>query len=352
VRVLAAMSGGVDSSVTAALLLEQGHEVVGVTLKLWDNPGDGGCCSVAEIEDARRVAQQLGIDHWVFGFTDDFEAHVVAPYAAAHAAGLTPNPCIECNRHVKFGRLLRRAGQLGFDAVATGHHARVVHAAGSEGGVHRLLRGADPDKDQSYVLYVLGQDELARCLFPVGELTKAEVRARARHLGLRTAGKPDSQDVCFVTTSGGREAFLSGRIPLRPGDVVDAGGRRVGHVDAVELVTVGQRKGLGTAGGAADRQYAVRVDHRTATVHLGSLDDLLVERVDMGDVRWVGAPVADGSPVDVQCSAHGVPVPGRYAGDGTVAFDRLQRRVAPGQSVVLYRGDEVVGGGIAAPTSG
>jgi tRNA-specific 2-thiouridylase len=338
VRVLAAVSGGVDSSVAAALLLDEGHDVVGVTLKLWDNPGDGGCCSVAEIEDARRVAQQLGIDHWVFGLTDEFEARVVGPYAEAHASGLTPNPCIECNRHLKFGRLLRRARQLGFDAIATGHHARIR----SEAGAHRLLRGADRAKDQSYVLYVLGQEELARCLFPVGELTKAEVRDRARALGLRTADKPDSQDVCFVTTSGGRPAFLGGRIPLHAGRVVDVEGGHVGDVAAVELVTVGQRKGLGTGGGG--RRYALAVDPARGTVVAGSLEDLLTDRIPLRDLTWLGGPVE--GPVDVQCSAHGSPLAGRLDGT-TVVLDHRARRVAPGQSVVLYRGDEVLAGGIA-----
>jgi len=340
VRVLAAMSGGVDSSVAAALLADAGHEVVGVTLKLWDNPGEGGCCSVAEIEDARRVAQQLGIDHWVFGFTEEFEARVVAPYAEAHAAGRTPNPCVECNRHLKFGRLLWRARQLGFDAVATGHHARVGPAPTGE---WELRRGADRAKDQSYVLYVLGQDELARCLFPVGELTKAEVRETARRLGLRTAAKPDSQDVCFVTTSGGRAAFLSGRIPLHPGRVVDRSGAEVGRVGAVELVTVGQRRGLGTGGGM--RRFALDVDPVAATVTVGSLDDLVVERVDVSGLTWVGRDRAWG-PVEVQTSAHGTPVTGRLAGEATVVFEQPVRRVARGQSVVLYRDDRVLGGGI------
>lgn len=341
-RVLAAMSGGVDSSVAAALLVEAGHDVVGVTLKLWDNPGDGGCCSVAEIEDARRVAQQLGIDHWVFGFTDEFEARVVAPYAAAHAEGRTPNPCVECNRHLKFGRLLRRARQLGFDAVATGHHARLRQAAS---GAWELLRGADAGKDQSYVLYVLGQAELARCRFPVGELTKAEVRDTARRLGLRTADKPDSQDVCFVTTSGGRQAFLSGRIPLHRGRVVDGGGAEVGRVEAVELVTVGQRRGLGTGGGT--RRFALDVDPVAATVTVGSLDDLLTDRVEVDELRWVGPEQAGaGVAVQVQTSAHGTPVGGKVVGERTVLFDRPVRRVARGQSVVVYRGEKVLGGGI------
>ncbi len=337
-RILAAMSGGVDSSVAAALLVEAGHEVVGVTLKLWDNPGEGGCCSVAEIEDARRVAQQLGIDHWVFGFTEEFEARVVTPYAAAHASGRTPNPCIECNRHLKFGRLLRRARQLGFDGVATGHHARVRHG---EHGAH-LLRGADREKDQSYVLYVLGQAELERCHFPVGELTKAQVRAKARDLGLRTANKPDSQDVCFVSTAGGRREFLQSQIALHPGRVVDRHGRHVGRVDAVELVTVGQRRGLGTGGG--ERRFALSVDPATATVVAGTADELLTDRVELEDLTWTGGRVE--GRVDAQTSAHGAPSGALLVGS-TVVFERRHRRVAPGQSVVLYRDEEVVAGGIA-----
>jgi tRNA-specific 2-thiouridylase len=337
-KVLAAMSGGVDSSVAAALLLEQGHDVVGVTMRLWDGDVEGTCCSVTEIDDARRVAQQLGIDHWVFRFTDDFEARVVEPYAAAHAAGLTPNPCIECNRHVKFDRLLRRATQLGFDAVATGHHARIRR----DGERLQLLRGADAAKDQSYVLYVLGQRQLERCLFPVGEMTKAEVRTLAAELGLRTADKPDSVEVCFVTASGGREDLLRSRVGLRPGRVVDTRGEVVGHVRATELVTVGQRRGLGIGGGA--RRYALSVDPPSATVVVGGLDDLMTDTVGLVDVTWIGG--AASGPVTAQCSAHGRPVDAVYD-DGCVRFTEPHRRVAPGQSVVLYRGDEVLGGGIA-----
>ena len=333
------MSGGVDSSVAAALLLEAGHEVVGVTMRLWEGDVEGTCCSVAEIDDARRVAQQLGIDHWVFRFADDFEARVVAPYAAAHAAGLTPNPCIECNRHVKFDRLLRRATQLGFDAVATGHHARVRR----RGERLRLSRGADRAKDQSYVLYVLGQRQLERCLFPVGELTKAQVRARATELGLRTAAKPDSVDVCFVTASGGRENLLRSRVGLRPGRVVDGSGDVVGHVHATELVTVGQRRGLGIGGGG--RRYALAVDPAGGTVLVGDLAELMTDAVELTDVTWVDAP-ASGA-VLAQCSAHGPPVDATVDG-ATVRFTEPHRRVARGQSVVLYRDDDVLGGGIAA----
>lgn len=343
-RVLVAMSGGVDSSVAAALVREDGHDVVGATLKLWGGAGDSGCCSVADVEDARRVAQQLGIDHHVFNFTDDFEARVVGPYAAAHAAGRTPNPCIECNRHLKFDRLLVRATRLGFDAVATGHHARVT----VEGGRWQLLRGADAAKDQSYVLSMLGQAQLARVLLPVGHLTKAAVRERAAALGLRTAAKPDSQDVCFISRSGGRKAFLGPRIALHPGRVVDvATGEEVGSVPAVELVTVGQRRGLGGAGGV--RRYAVSVDTATATVVAGTAGDACTDRVglDPSSVSWVDDPVPVGTGVLAQASAHGAPVAAIFDGDA-VRWREPQRRVAPGQTVVLYEGDRVLGAATAA----
>jgi tRNA-specific 2-thiouridylase len=278
---------------------------------------------------------------------------------------------VACNRHLKFGRLLGRARVLGFDAVATGHHARVVPS----GDGHRLLlRGVDGAKDQSYVVSMLTQDELAMVRFPVGALTKAEVRATAARLGLRTAAKPDSQDVCFISRSGGREAFLGARIPLHPGRLVDgATGEEVGTVDAVELVTVGQRRRLGAAsapGGAVApgraRRYAVGVDVASATVTLGPAVDLMVGQVAVSGLTWVDAAVAsqwcDGRPVEVQCSAHGRPARGvlaeRYRADGgpergvpagcvTVVFDEPQRRVAPGQSVVLYDGEAVLGAGVA-----
>jgi tRNA-specific 2-thiouridylase len=308
-------------------------------MKLWGGSSDSGCCSVADVEDARRVAQQLGIDHHVFNFTDDFEARVVEPYVAAHAAGRTPNPCVECNRHLKFDRFLRRAGQLGFDAIATGHHARVVDG--------RLRRGVDARKDQSYVLSMLGRRELARVLLPIGSLTKDEVRARASVAGLRTAAKPDSQDVCFILgTGGGRTTFLGDRIPLHPGRVVDASGREVGRVEAVELVTVGQRRGL-TPGGDGEKRFALSVDTEARVVVVGGEADLLVDAVRLVDETWSDAPVASGAAVEVQTSAHGVPVAAVYEGDGVVRFSAPQRRVAPGQTVALYDGDAVVGAGIA-----
>ncbi|HZD65556.1 MAG TPA: tRNA 2-thiouridine(34) synthase MnmA [Acidimicrobiales bacterium] len=343
-RVLVAMSGGVDSSVAAASLVEAGHEVVGATMKLWGGPSDAGCCSVADVEDARRVAEQLGIVHHVFNFGPDFDARVVGPYVAAHARGDTPNPCVECNRHIKFDRLLDRAAKLGFDAIATGHHARVC--AGPR-GTWRLLRGQDGAKDQSYVLSMLGQQQLARCVFPVGELTKAQVRARAAALGLRTAAKPDSQDVCFIAAeAGGRRGFLAERVALTPGRVVDAAtGAQVGEVPAVQLVTVGQRRGLGV-GREGRRRYALEVDVASATVVAGEEADLLVGGVDLAGLTWVGTPLPPGTPVAGQTGAHAPPRAATLARGG-LTWATPERRVAPGQTVALYDGDEVLGAGIA-----
>jgi tRNA-specific 2-thiouridylase len=347
-RVLVAMSGGVDSSVAAAVLVEAGHEVVGATLKLWGGPSDSGCCSVADVEDARRVAQQLGIDHHVFNLTEEFERHVVEPYVEAHRRGRTPNPCIECNRHIKFDRLLARADRLGFDALATGHHARRRGPAGRP----ELWRGADRAKDQSYVLAMLGPDQLARTLLPVGEMTKERVRARAAELGLRTADKPDSQDVCFIT-SGGRAAFLAARTALHPADVVDPEGRPVGRVDAVELVTVGQRRGMGH-GDDGRRRYVVAVDVAARRVVVGPAERAAVHQValDRSSLTWTGAPVADGGRALAQVSAHGPAEPATLAGpEPVVVFDRPRAPVAPGQTVALYdpsAPERVLGAGIAA----
>ena len=352
---MVAMSGGVDSSVAAAELLGAGHQVTGVTMRLWGGESDTGCCSVADVDDARRVAQQLGIDHVVFNFTDDFMIHVVDPYVDAHRQGTTPNPCIECNRHLKFDRLSARAELLGFDAVATGHHAQLTKVDGS----WYIARGADAAKDQSYVVHMLPQRELGRTLFPVGHLTKAAVRAAAARLGLRTATKPDSQDVCFITDRGGREVFLGSRIPFSPAAIVDRDGTELGRTDSVELVTVGQRRGLGLPGGGPKR-FVVDIDRDAGQVVVGDEADLLAGDIRVTNPVWADRPYS--GPVRVQCSAHGTAHPATIGpGDQDqdrdqdrvqvlVRWDEPQRRVAPGQSVVFYDPTDsyVLGGGLAA----
>jgi tRNA-uridine 2-sulfurtransferase len=345
-KVLVALSGGVDSSVAAAELVDAGHDVVGITMRLWGGDSDTGCCSVADVDDARRVAQQLGIDHLVFNFTEEFNTHVVDPYVQAHRDGITPNPCIECNRHLKFDRLSERADLLGFDAIATGHHAQIAQV----GEYHYVHRGADDLKDQSYVVHMLPQRELRRTMFPVGHMTKADVRLRATELGLRTASKPDSQDVCFITHTGGRVEFLGTRIPFRRGTVVDTAGARLGEVEAVEMVTLGQRRGVGLPGGGPKR-YVVEIDHAAAVVVVGDESGLFRDVMQVGALTWAAERV--NGEVLVQCSAHGTAHPGTVTSvaDGAcvVEWTQPQRRVAPGQSVVFYDPSNryVLGGGIA-----
>jgi tRNA-specific 2-thiouridylase len=351
-KVLVAMSGGVDSSVAAALMQREGHHVVGVTMRLWGGESDTGCCSVSDVDDARRVAQQLGIDHLVFNFTEDFQEKVVDPYVNAHAAGVTPNPCIECNRSLKFSRLTERADALGFDAVVTGHHARLV---ANDRGEMRVHRGGDAAKDQSYVVHMLAGRELERTLFPVGHMTKAEVRRIAADLGLRTAAKPDSQDVCFISTTGGRETFLGHRIPFHQARVVDTAGEQVGEVDAVELVTIGQRRGIGLYKTEAKR-FVVDVDPRSRTVTVGTEADLQRTDLALHSMVWAsGRPEA--GRYRVQCSAHGASLPCRVdlvdADRVQVTLDQPHRRIAPGQSAVLYDDTDryVVAGGLVSAAS-
>lgn len=345
-EVLVGMSGGVDSSVAAARLVEAGHSVTGVTLKLWGGDSDSGCCSVSDVEDARRVAHRLGIEHLVFNFGDDFNRHVVDPYVEAYSEARTPNPCIECNRHIKFDKLLRRADALGFDAVATGHHARLVQLGDGE---RRLARGADAAKDQSYVLYMLDQSQLARLMLPIGDMTKDAVRELATDLGLGTADKPDSQDVCFIHSDGGRRAFLGDRIPLSSARIVDARGRHLGSTDAAELVTLGQRKGLGLAGNA-DRHYVLDVDPIGGVIIVGAEAETKVPDQAISDVVWTTrcGPGRYG----VQAAAHGR-VHEADIGPDELRWAEPQRRVAAGQALVFYERlddgiETVVGGAVAA----
>ena len=330
------MSGGVDSSVAAARLLEAGHEVVGATLKLWGGVSDSGCCSVADVDDARRVAQTLGIDHHVFNYTEEFERHVVAPFVEGHARGESPNPCIECNRHIKFDLLFERAQRLGFDAVATGHHARIEWRDGEA----LLTRGHDLAKDQSYVLGYLRRDQLTRLLLPIGTIDKSEVRAYAERLGLRTWDKPDSQDVCFIEASKGREVFLRSRIELSSADIVDrASGEVVGQTGAAELMTVGQRRGV-LPGRDGEKRFVARVDLTKRRVEVGRLEDVMVTslRLRSDSLTFARDALDPDTSVWAQWSAHGQPRRAtlRRGEEWTLTLDEAARPVAAGQSVVFY----------------
>lgn len=350
-RAMVALSGGVDSSVAAALLTEAGYEVVAVTLVQW-LPLAGcerGGCGCGDLEDARRVAAHLGIPHHALDYTQVFREAVVEPFAAAYRRGLTPNPCIECNRRVRFGALLDEAARLGCDLLATGHHARIRH----DGGGFHLLRGADSDKDQSYVLFVLGQGQLSRLAFPVGEMDKGEVRRRAWALGLPSADRPESQDLCFAG-SGGYRAFLREHFPEagRPGLIVDTAGREIGRHAGVEDFTVGQRHGLGISGG--EPRYVLEVDPVGGTVVVGGAADLMAEGCRVGQVSWVTGAAPAGGGLEVKLRYRSPAVAARLeqveAGEWAVHFAEPQPAVTPGQAAVLYRGDEVVGGGtILAP---
>ncbi|WKZ82487.1 MAG: tRNA 2-thiouridine(34) synthase MnmA [Acidimicrobiia bacterium] len=349
-RALVAMSGGVDSSVAAALTLAEGHEVVGVTLKQWVGE-DGrlpatGCCTVADAEDARSVAARLGIRHYVLDHVADFTREVVDRFVAGYRAGLTPNPCIECNRRVRFGALFDRLEALGCDFLVTGHHARVVRRDGSA----RLLVGRDGDKDQSYVLHMLSSDRLERVRLPIGELTKAEVREHASRLGLRTAAKPDSQDLCFV--DGDYRQFLARRAGVgQAGEVVDRGGNVLAVHDGVGRFTVGQRRGLGISGG--EQRFVLETDSATGRVVVGSRHDLASRGCIVSEVGFIGAAEPPGTEVAVKVRYRTPPVPARIFPEGDewrVEFQRPQEAVAPGQAAVFYRGDEVLGGGTILTT--
>jgi tRNA-specific 2-thiouridylase len=344
-KILVAMSGGVDSSVAAALLVDAGHEVVGATMKLWGGEGDSGCCSVADVTDARRVADHLGIDHHVFNFTETFNELVVDPYVDAHRRGETPNPCIDCNRHLKFDAFLARAMRLGFDAIATGHYAQIVH---DESGVIQLARGVDRTKDQSYVLSMLEAHQLEKILLPIGSMEKTVTREIARDRGLLTADKPDSQDVCFIashTKGKGRAQFLGERITLHSARVVERKSGFVhGEVPAVELITIGQRRGISTNASVRPR-YVIDVDVPGRVVTVGDKTDLLVEGHTLTKRTWVHNECAPGTEVQVQASAHGPVRSAVLTADG-VKLVSSSRRIAPGQVVACYVGDVVVGSGV------
>jgi tRNA-specific 2-thiouridylase len=345
-KVLVAMSGGVDSSATAALLVDAGHDVTGVHLKMADTPSGlpgKGCCTLDDARDARRVADVLGIPFYVWDLSVPFRERVMDDFVAEYAAGRTPNPCIRCNERVKYSALLARGRAVGFDALATGHHVRLRIDAD---GAHHLHRAADPGKDQTYVLYMASQDQLAHTLWPAGEQPKSELRAYAAERGLLTAGKPDSHDICFIP-SGDLGGFLRPRLGAREGVLVGLDGAEVGRHDGAYRYTVGQRRGL-HLGGFDEPMYVTAI--RGDTVHVGPRSALETEDLTADRVSWVaGRPPSPDAELGAQVRYRGAPLPCavELLDDDRVrvAFTaELPVGVAPGQAVVLYDGDECLGG--------
>lgn len=349
--VLVAMSGGVDSSVAAVLLKEAGYRVVGVTMRLsgaYDAdrpPGQQGCCSLDDAEDARRVCQVIGVPHYVMNLEREFEEHVISYFVAEYQRGRTPHPCLACNDKIKFDFLTRRARALGMDYVATGHYARIDRA---DDGRWRLRKAVTSAKDQSYVLFNLRQEDLEGLLMPVGWHPKEEVRAIAARWRLPVASKPDSQEVCFIPQGSYRQ-FLQERVRPTPGELVDTQGKVLGRHPGIEFFTVGQRRGLGVATG--EPLYVVDVDAEAARVVLGHREELLRETLWASRMSYI-AGEAPSEPVEVtakirykasEAPATVMPLPDGYA---RIRFHEPQRAVTPGQAVVLYRGDEMLGGGI------
>jgi len=356
-RVLVAMSGGVDSAVAAALLHQQGYDVIGVTMRLYTEADDGAlrsgrtCCGIEDVGDARAAAQRIGIPHYVLNMEREFDRDVISTFVDAYANGRTPNPCLACNEKVKFSTLLDRAIAMGVDRLATGHYARIEETDGT----YRLHRAVDDDKDQSYVLYTLGQDALARTMFPLGGMTKTETREVARALDLPLADKPDSVDICFVPGGDYRALVESRGVRGAPGVIELTDGTPVGAHEGIERFTVGQRKGLGVPG--PERRFVTEIDTRRNVIVVGDEDALSSRVVEASAPRWVAGAPAVGERLAARVRYHAEIVEAWVSGylaapegdpDGarfTVEFARPVRAAAPGQALVLYRGTEVVGGG-------
>ena len=338
------MSGGVDSSVAALRLLEQGYDCIGVTMRLYDGPEEGSCCSLQDVEDAKAVCRTLGIPHYTFNFTREFDRDVMAYFASEYEAGRTPNPCIACNMHLKFRALWRRAAELGCDFLATGHYARIAKTPDGP----RLRKAADPAKDQTYVLYFLTQEQLSRTLFPLGDLTKAQVREIAEAHGFVNAKKRDSQDICFIP-DGDYGAFLERYTGKHfvPGDFIDRNGKILGRHRGAACYTLGQRKGLGVP--AETRLYVTAKDMEQNTVTLGGNDELFTGSLTADHLTLQGKIPPEGLPLTAKVRYSQTEQPCRAFLEGEdllrVQFESPQRAVTPGQALVLYQGDTVFGGG-------
>jgi tRNA-specific 2-thiouridylase len=352
-RVLAALSGGVDSAVAAALLVEAGYEVIAISMLLAGNAEghDGGCCSIDDFQDARRVAEQLNIPYYVLNLKDTFRSKVIDVFTSEYLRGRTPNPCLLCNRDLKFDLLWQRARELDAHYVATGHYARVEYE--DEHQQYQLLRAVDQRKDQSYFLFTLSQAQLARTLFPVGHLTKDEVREKARALGLRVAEKPESQDICFVP-DGNYARFIEQRVTaaqrarIASGEVVDQDGHVVGSHDGIHRFTVGQRRGLGL-GGLPEPQYVTHIDAERGRVTVGSKSQLLTRGLTATGVSWVEGFPPQEVTATVKIRYRHPAIPSRIVaqpdGRAEVWFQDSYPAVTPGQAAVFYDGERVLGGG-------
>lgn len=351
-RVMVAMSGGVDSSVAAAILLEEGYETSGATLKLTNqtscdiNTRGRTCCSLEDIEDARSVALNLDIDYLVLNHTQDFQTQVIDRFVNAYKNGYTPNPCIDCNRYIKFASFFEQADLLGFDYLATGHYARVEYNEAT--GRHLLKKGKDGHKDQSYVLYSLSQDQLAHTLFPLGEYDKPEIRDIADRLEFVNSKKPDSQDICFVPDGNYRHFLEEEGVVVAEGNFIDKSGKVLGRHKGIEAYTVGQRRGLGIASDQPLFVISKSVEHNTVT--LGYEEELYVKGLIAHDINWISIPELTSEiqvGVKIRYSHREVPATVRPLADGRaeVIFNEPQKAVTPGQAAVFYDGDVVVGGG-------